>query len=110
MLVNEISQNIQLVNEKETPVEALEIIDTLVEDRIRFHKIQMLRKWERNHRFDAVPHDQKIVELRAQRTSTKAFIAQAEREGYDVEITTNIEVRLVKKSPFNTVSLELSEN
>lgn len=110
MLIKDTAQNIQLVNEKNTPEEAFEMIDTLVEDRIRFHKIQMLRKWERNHRFDSVPHDQKIVELRAQRTSTKAFIAQAEREGYDVEITTNIEVRLVKKSPLNTVSLELTDN
>ncbi|GEM_PF-1322133 len=110
MLLNEISQIIQLVNEKSTQEEAFEIIDTLVDDRIRLHKIQMLRKWERNHRFDSAPDDEKMVSVRTQRKSAKAFMAQAEREGYNLEITANIEVRLVKKSLSNNVSLELSEN
>lgn len=110
MQIKEIPQNIQLVHEKVTPEEAFEIIDTLVDERIRFHKINMLRKWERNHRFDSASHDEKMAALKEQRTCTKAFIAQAEKEGYNVEIRTNIEVRLVKKSLLNTVNLTISEN
>ncbi len=110
MLIKNISQIIQLLNGKVTPEEAFEIIDTLVDDRIRLHKIQMLRKWERNHHFHAAPHDEKIAGIKEQRASTKAFIAQAEREGYNLEITANIEVKLVKKSLSNAFTLESSEN
>lgn len=110
MTIKEISQSILLVHEKSAPEEALEIINTLVDDRIRLHKIQMLRKWERNHRFNAKPCDEQMELLKQQRTCTKAFIEQAEKEGYNLEITANIEIRLVKKSLSNNISLELSEN
>lgn len=110
MLIKQMSQTIQLLNGKVTSGEAFEIIDTLVDDRIRLHKIQMLRKWERNHRFDATSEDEKMASIKEQKTSTKAFIAQAEKEGYHVEITTNIEVKLVKKSIPHAIDLELSKN
>ena len=110
MIIKEMSQPIQLVNGKVTREEAFELVDTLVDDRIRLHKIQMLRKWERNHHFDAAPYDEKIAGIKEQKTSAKAFIAQAEREGYHVEITANIEVKLVKKALSNPINLELSQN
>ncbi|MBK8562686.1 MAG: hypothetical protein IPN76_04905 [Saprospiraceae bacterium] len=54
-----------------------ELIETLVGDRIRLHNIQMLRRWEGNHRFDSTPFDHKIVELKAQNKSARALLAEA---------------------------------
>jgi hypothetical protein len=110
MMSNEMSKIIQLVHEKLRPEDALEMISTLVADRIRFHNIQMLRQWERNHRFDSTPHDRKMAEINAQKQSVKALIAEAEKAGYHLEVKTNIEVRLVKKPVSNVFNLELSEN
>jgi hypothetical protein len=110
MLTKEVSHIIQLVKDNCPPDEAAELIETLVGDRIRLHNIQMLRRWEGNHHFDSTPFDQKIVELKAQKKSTRELIAEAREQGCNVEVTASIEVRLVKKPFSHDVRLQLTDN
>lgn len=110
MLTKNVSRIIQLVKENCSPNEAAELIETLVGDRIRLHNIQMLRRWEGNHRFDSKPFDHKIVEMKAQNKSTRAFLAEARELGFNVEVSATIEVRLVKKPFSHNVSIELTNN
>ena len=110
MLTKKMSHIIQLVKDNCPPDEAAELIETLVGDRIRFHNIQMLRRWEGNHRFDSKPFDQKIVEMKAQKKNVRALLAEAKEMGYNVEVSANIDVRLVKKPFSHDVPLSLTNN
>ncbi len=110
MLTKEILQTIQLANENCQPDEAWEMIDTLIDERISQHNIQMLRNWEGNHHFDSKPFDQKISDMKSQRKEIKSLIAQAKAQGYNIEVKAHIEVKMVKK-PFNSsVKVNISQN
>jgi hypothetical protein len=104
------SHIIQLVKDNCPPEEAAELIETLVGDRIRFHNIQMLRRWEGNHRFDSKPFDLKIVEMKAQKSKVRELLAEARELGYNVEVSASIDVRLVKKPFTHNVTLNLTDN
>lgn len=110
MLTKKLSHIIQLVKDNCPPDEAAELIETLVGDRIRLHNIQMLRRWEGNHRFDSTPFDQKIVELKTQRKNARELLAEAREQGYNLEVSASIELRLVKKPFSHDVKLELTHN
>jgi hypothetical protein len=115
MITKEIASIISLIEGKFSPEEAAEIIETMVADRIRFHNIQMLRMWEGNHNFDSKHWDKKIEEMKADKNMAKQLIDEAKREGYKVEIVTNIEVRIskpvVRKLKLQAVrNMELSKN
>lgn len=110
MLTKKISNIIQLIKDNCPPDEAAELIETLVGDRIRLHNVQMLRRWEGDHRFDSTPFDQKIVELKLQTKNIRALLAEARERGLNVEVAASIEVRLVKKPFTHEVQLALSHN
>ncbi|MBL7804325.1 MAG: hypothetical protein JNL02_11355 [Saprospiraceae bacterium] len=105
-----IAEIIDLVNEKLSPKEAIELLDALVGERIQWHNIHMLRQWEGNHQFDARPFDQKINELRAQKKSVRAFLAAAREQGLNVELVARIEVRLARKPIPQDFIFELTSN
>ncbi len=110
MLTKKMSHIIQLVQENCSPDEAGELIEALVGDRIRLHNIQMLRCWEGNHHFDSTKAEEKIVELKAQNRSARALFTEAREQGFDVEVSASIEVRLVKKTFTHNLKLELTNN
>jgi hypothetical protein len=70
----------------------------------------MLRKWERNHSFNAAPFDQKIKELKARCKELKTMIEEAKRQGFNIEIKANIEVRMVRRPFKNVVKLNINHN
>lgn len=110
MLTKEISQTIQLIDDNCQPNEAWEMLDELVDERIRQHNIRMLRKWEGNHNFDAQPFDAKIKELKARCKELKSLIEEAKSQGFNIEIKANIELKMVRKPFDNVVKLNINNN
>lgn len=109
MVVNEIMQKIQLVQGKFSPAEALEILETLISERINFHKIQKLRMWESDHSCNTTYLDKIIAELANDKDMTKNLIDEAVRKGYKVEISGKLEVKFVKQT-IDPIKIEISHN
>lgn len=110
MLTKEMSQTIQLADENCLPDEAWEMLNDLIDERTRNHNVRMLRKWERNHSFDSKPFDLKIKELKARCKELKTMMEEAKRQGFNIEIKANIELRVVRKPFKNVVKLNINHN
>lgn len=96
MVAKESNHIIQIVNGNFSPYEANDLLDELVRSRVNHHKIQMLRTWEGNHRFDSKDLDKQIEFIIKEKTEANALLAKAKMENLKVEIIGNIEVRLTK--------------
>ena len=58
-----LKQEIQLVKGLFTPSEASDVVLSLIDQKINFHKIQRLQIWEGNHRCETDQLDDRIAEL-----------------------------------------------
>ena len=74
-------QKVQLVNGVFTPSEAADIIGSLIDEKINFHKIQRLQRWEGNHKCDTGDLNDRITELEQDRAQALEFIARIRKEG-----------------------------
>jgi uncharacterized protein YmfQ (DUF2313 family) len=97
MLIKNDAPTLRLVHDHFQADEARDLIDQLINDRVRQHKILMLRRWERNHRYDAKPANDRLQLLQTQGQEIQRLIAQAKQLGLDIEIKASIEVRVVSK-------------
>ncbi len=109
MLTKKIESLIPLIEGKFTPDEAAEIIEALVDERVRFHNIQMLRMWEGNHNFNSAYWDKKIKEIKTEKNMTRELINEAKKEGYHIEVTGTIEVR-ISKPVSRQLKMEVTNN
>jgi hypothetical protein len=96
MVAKEINQIIQLADGQFSPADARDILHELTNSRVNYHNIQCLRMWEGNHHFDSNNENKQIDVLKKEKMDAIALIAKAQKEGYDIQITGNIEVRLSK--------------
>jgi len=108
-MTKETACSIPLIEGRFSPGEASEIIETIVDERVRLHNIQMLRMWEGNHKFDSAFWDKKIQAMKAEKELAKDFIAEARKDGYKVEIVSTIEVR-ISKPVIRSLRLEVAKN
>lgn len=91
-----ITQKIQLVNGIFTPTEAAQVILNLIEQKINFHKIQRLQKWEANHNFNTETIDRRIKELKKEKRIAQEFMDQSNAAGKDVKINGVVELSYTK--------------
>lgn len=94
MVAKEINQVIQTINADFSPLEARDMLNELITNRINYHQVQMLRKWEGDHHFDSNEWNKKMDAMIKEKTEAIALIAKAKKEDLRVEIIENIEVRL----------------
>lgn len=81
MAATETIQKVLLVNGEFTPSEAAEVIGSLIDQKINFHKIKRLQQWEQDHYADTSTIENRIRELEKEKRAAKAFIRQAQEEG-----------------------------
>ncbi|GAA4279950.1 hypothetical protein [Gaetbulibacter aestuarii] len=67
-------ENIQLVDGTFTGPEASNIITNLINEKINFHKIQRLQKWEDDHSVNTSDLDDRIHQLRKEKEKALNFI------------------------------------
>ena len=91
----EISKKIQLVKGRFTPTQAMDIILSLINQKINYHKIERIQLWEKNHKSDPEPLSKRILELQEEKKSAEKFLLKMKAEGKDVTINGVLEFTIV---------------
>ncbi len=95
MLVKEVQQTLQIEKGRFHASEAYDVLHGLFKEQINFNKIQSLRAWEKQHSGDTSHWDKKIEHIKAEMKHADQLIAAAKKEGLNLEITCNIEIKFV---------------
>ena len=88
-------QTIRLVDGDFTPSDASDIIYSLIDKKINFHKIQRLQSWERNNKCDLEPINCRISELELEKQHAKEIINHLRSTGKRIKINGTIEITAV---------------
>lgn len=87
-------QKVQLVKGTFTPSEATDVVLSLLNEKINFHKLQRLRWCEGHFGADTSYADQRIAELEAEKVIARNFIRQAREEGRCLKINGTLEITI----------------
>jgi hypothetical protein len=96
VIENTKKQKIQLVKGEFTPSEALDIIRSLIDEKINFHKIQRLQLWEGSHSCNTDQLDGRIQELEKEKQVAKEFIAGMRAQGKKLSINGVLEIKIAE--------------
>lgn len=88
-------QNVKLVDGIFTPVQASDVVSSLIEKKINFHKVENLQNWERNHNSDPQPIIDRINELEEAKKEAKAFIKEMKSNGKKIKIEGELKISIV---------------
>lgn len=95
----EINQKVQLVKGIFSPSDASYILINLIDQKINFHKIQRLQKWEGNHHASTNDLDNRITQLEKEKEKVRAFIANSRKQGSNLNINGVLELSLTEAQP-----------
>ncbi|MGB5508033.1 hypothetical protein [Robiginitalea sp.] len=87
-------QKVQLVKGSFTPMEATDVVLSLLDEKINFHKLQRLRWCEGHFGADTSYADQRIAELEAEKVMARKFIRQAREMGKCLTINGTLEITI----------------
>lgn len=90
-------QQIQLVDGNFTVSEASDVVLTLLNEKINFHKLQRLTLCEGFSGANTKYPDQRITELEKEKSIAKEFFAQARAEGLTLNIDGILKISVNKK-------------
>jgi hypothetical protein len=90
--IQKATQKIQLVKGDFTPSEASDVIMSLINQKINFHKLQRLQMWEGNHKCKTDYIDGRIEELENEKENTREFINSLRGLGLNIKINGIIEI------------------
>lgn len=90
--MTEVIQKVQLVEGTFTPSEASDVISSLIQEKINFHKLQRLSKCEGNENANCEYPDNRVKELEDEKLIAKEFIKIARKEGSNLRINGVIEI------------------
>jgi len=96
MDITDIQRKVQLVKGTFLPVEAADVLLSLLTYKIKFHTVQLLGNKEEQNENETTPSRQRIVELEKSKTMVKDLILKARDEGYELEIDGEIKINLKK--------------
>lgn len=85
-------QTVQLVKGVFTPSEANEVMISLINEKINFHKLKRLQLWEKNNAFDTNQLDNHIEELLREKENLIKIIADMEAIGKNLKISGTLEI------------------
>lgn len=87
-------EKIQLVKGEFTPDQASDVVMSLLNQKINFHKLKAIQQWEQNHKYDREPLNNRIKQLEEEKVIAADFISKMKLEGK----TLNIEGLLIMKA------------
>lgn len=85
---------VQLVKGGFTPSEAADLLLSLIDEKINFHKLQRLRWCEGYFNADTSYADTRIAELKNEKKRVKEYIKQARETGSCISINGTLELKL----------------
>jgi hypothetical protein len=86
LMVETETQKIELVKGSFTKSEAAHLVNTFINEKINFYKIQRLKMWEGNHSCNTEKFDNRIEELEQSRLSIKSWLADQKSNGCNIKI------------------------
>jgi len=94
MQIEKATQKIQLVKGDFTPSEASDVIMSLINQKINFHKLQRLQMWEGNHKCNTDHLDGRIEELEKEKEYAREFINSFRGLGQNLKINGILEISI----------------
>jgi len=79
-------QKIQLVEGEFTPTQASEIIMSLINQKINYHKLEGMQQYESDHNMDNATLSFRIKELENEKIIAKEFISEMRSQGKKLKI------------------------
>jgi len=89
-------QKTKFMNGVYNPSEAWDIVSSIIDGHINFHKLQFQTHWEANHATSTDFRDNKIDELLKKKDELITLIQLSKQEGFNISINGTFEVELVK--------------
>lgn len=87
-------QEIRLVDGEFTPIQAADIVSSLIQQKINFHKVENLQHWEKNHNNDSKPYIQRVKDLEEAEKNAKSFILSKEIRDKKIKIKGNLTISI----------------
>lgn len=87
-------QTLKLIDGTFTKREALNIINSVVDVKINFHKVHRLSIQEGNENDECKFDNSRIQELMESKKETKAFLRALESKGQNIKITSTVTISL----------------
>ena len=91
---NKKEQHVKLVDGEFTPLQASDIVSSLIEQKINFHKVENLQYWEKDHKNDQKPFIKRVKELEDAEKEAKSFILNKEFKGKKIKIKGNLTISI----------------
>ncbi|GGE06555.1 hypothetical protein [Psychroflexus salis] len=90
----ELKKTIKLVDGEFSKVQALDIVSSLIDQKINFHKVEGMQLWERDQLSDKKPINKRIDQLKGEKESFKNYIKESKDNSKKFKISgfLNIEV------------------
>lgn len=82
----EMGQKVQLVKGEFTPSQASNVITSLLDQKINYHKIEGIQLWEKDHAIDQEPLKLRIKELEREKQVALDFILSVKNKGKNLKI------------------------
>ncbi len=93
---NTIKQKIQLVEGDFTVSEATDVIVSLIDEKLNFHKLQRLSLSEGHSGANTEYPDGRIGELEREKATARAFFAEVRKSGAKITINGTLEISISK--------------
>lgn len=90
------SQKVELVRGEFTPSEARDILSSLIDVKVNFHKLQRLQRWEGQHNCDTGDLNSRIAELVLAEENGKEFIQSIREQGKQVKISGTLVFEIIE--------------
>lgn len=88
------TQKIQLVEGDFTVSEASDVVESLIDEKLNFHKLQRLSISEGSSGADTDYPDGRIGELEREKAIAQAFFAEARKTGATIKINGTLEISI----------------
>ncbi|NND94466.1 MAG: hypothetical protein HKN45_06330, partial [Flavobacteriales bacterium] len=86
MIVADVIQKVQLVEGQFSPDQAAQVVISLLDQKINFHKLNRLSMWIGNHDLDTEYTDIRIKELEIEKQVAKELVKEAKASGSNLRI------------------------
>lgn len=90
----ELTQNVQLVDGTFTPSEAYDLMSSLIDQKINFHKLHRLSLSEGNENEDTSFDGYRIAQLQREKDEFKALCREARMNGSKIKLNSTLNVKL----------------
>lgn len=79
-------KKVKLVDGEFTPDQALDILRALIDQKIKYHKFEYQKNWERNHHIDSNPYLKRVQELEDEKKAISHYISDLKQENQKLSI------------------------